>query len=258
MKTKPRVLARGISFNGVKKSFDGLIALDGLDLELRDSGIVAVIGPNGAGKTTLLDVVTARLRPEAGSVHIDGVTLGQSARPPLVASYGVARTFQELRVFRQMSVLENMMVARRPQSGEHLGRALMGFGIRKQETRHREEALRVLHLVGLDNEYRTRAGELSYGQQKLLALAQCLATDARILLLDEPIAGVHPELVEKIIVILRKVACEAKLIVIVEHDIAVVRRLADRLIVLDRGRVIADGAPAEVLSRPEILEAYIG
>lgn len=259
MRESPAVTSAGISFRGVRKSFDGVVALDGLDLDLRGTGVIAIIGPNGAGKTTLLDLATARLHPDVGRVEINGLSLSQSARPNVVTECGgVARTFQELRIFRRMTVLENLMVARRAQAGEGFWRAVSRLGADKDEVRSREKALRVLQEIHLDGVSSALAGELSYGQQKLVTLAQCLVTDARILLLDEPVAGVHPQVVEAIVDVLLRVGAGGKLVVMVDHDIAVIRRVAARVIVMDHGRVIADGAPADVLARPEILEAYVG
>lgn len=247
-----------INFKSVSKAFDGVLALNGVDIELGGCGIFAIIGPNGAGKTTLLDVATAQLIPDTGHVEIAGRVLGRRVKPSLLSNFGIARTFQELRLFRHMSVVENLMVARRPQLGEQLWRALSGFGTGKDETQHRDEAARILRFVGIENLGDSLAGELSYGQQKLVTLAQGLATNSRVLLLDEPVAGVHPQMIEVICNVLQRSAADGKLIVIVEHDIDVVRRIANRVIVMDQGRVIADGVPAEVLARREILEAYVG
>ncbi len=252
------MVSDGVSCKGVTKAFDGVVALDALDLEIGGAGIVAIVGPNGAGKSTLLDILTGRLRPDAGQVMIGGASVGRSVATHAVANRGVARTFQELRLFRNMTVFENLMVARRPQAGEQLLRALLGFGLEFEEAGHREEVLRVLQVVGLNHEAEAVAGNLSYGQQKLIALAQCLSTEARVLLLDEPVAGVHPKMIEEICQIIVKLGAEGKLVVFVEHDIPVVWQIAKRVIVMDHGRVIADGVPKDVLTRPEILEAYIG
>jgi ABC-type branched-subunit amino acid transport system ATPase component len=247
-----------ISCRAVTKTFDGVRALDALDLDIVGTGVIAIIGPNGAGKSTLLDILTCRTRPDGGSVTIGGVSLSQRVPTHAVAHHAVARTFQELRLFRNMTVIENLMVARRPQSGEQLVRALLRIGVQKEESNHREKVLQVLDLVGLGREAETAAGELSYGQQKLIALAQCLATDAQVLLLDEPVAGVHPSFVEEIAQVLVKLGREGKLVIFVEHDISLVRQIAERVIVMDHGQVIADGNPQVILNRPEILEAYVG
>lgn len=249
---------QSISCRMVMKTFDGVVALDALNLDIVGTGVIAIIGPNGAGKSTLLDILTGRIRPDAGSVTVGGISLNRRVPTHVLAHHGVARTFQELRLFRSMTVVENLMAARRPQRGESLAGALLGIGVGNEQVRHREKVLGVLNSVGLGRQAEVLAGELSYGQQKLTALAQCLATDAPLLLLDEPVAGVHPKLVEQIAQILTRLGDEGKLVVFVEHDISVVRQIAGRVVAMDHGQVIADGYPQDVLNRPEILEAYVG
>jgi ABC-type branched-subunit amino acid transport system ATPase component len=243
--------------NALCMSFDGVQALSDVIVELPTSGIVAIIGPNGAGKTTLLNVLTGFLRPEAGQVF-----LGQRELTGLpahrIARLGVARTFQDLRLISLVSLLENVLLARPNQKGEKLLHALFRFGVAAEESKNREAAVRLIRFVGLEGKEDQPAGELSYGQQKLLTLACCLATEARILLLDEPVAGVHPEMVSQILALLRKLRDEGKLVVFIEHDLGAVRQVADHVIVMDQGRIIAQGKPNEVLDRPEIIEAYVG
>ena len=228
-----------------------------VSLAFPPSGIVAIIGPNGAGKTTLINVLTGLLRPQAGRAFLGQRELTRLP-PHKVARLGIARTFQDLRLISLVPALENVLLARPNQKGEELWRALLRVGVAAEEARNREEALRWLRFVGLEEKANEAAGELSYGQQKLLTLACCLATGARILLLDEPVAGVHPEMVAKILALLRELKAIGKLVVFIEHDIAAVRQVADLVIVMDDGKVIAQGVPAEVLGRPEIMEAYVG
>ena len=239
------------------KSFDGVRALDKVDLRFPVSGVVAIIGPNGAGKTTLLNIVTGFLRPDGGRCLLGEGEITRLA-PHRIARLGIARTFQDLRLIQQVSVLDNVMLARPNQRGEKLLPALLRFGVAAEETRNREEAMRILRFFGLEEKASDPAGEPSYGQQKLLTFACCLATEARVLLLDAPVAGVHPEMVEQILGLLRRLRDEGKLIVFIEHDIAAVRQVADVVIVMDNGQVIAQGPPSEVLDRPEIMEAYVG
>ncbi len=171
---------------------------------------------------------------------------------------GVARTFQDLRLILQVPVIDNVMLARPNQRGERLFYALTRFGVKKEEERNRDEATRLLRFVGLEEKAGELVGELSYGQQKLLTLACCLATEARILLLDEPVAGVHPDMASRILDLLRQLRDEGKLVVFIEHDISAVRSIAEHVIVMDHGKIIAQGIPSEVLERAEILEAYLG
>ena len=239
------------------KSFGSTVALNGLALSLPATGLVAIIGPNGAGKTTLLNVFTGFLRPDAGDVFLG--TRNLTRLPPhRIVHTGLARTFQELRLISLISVLDNVMLARPNQKGERLWRALTRIGVAVEDRANRARAMGLLDFVGLTDKANDAAGTLSYGQQKLLTLACCMATDARILFLDEPVAGVHPAMVEKILGLLQQLRADGKLVVFIEHDIPAVKQIAERVIVMDHGKVIADGTPREVLERQEILEAYIG
>lgn len=241
---------------GLCRSFDGVRALQDVQLELPASGIVAIIGPNGAGKTTLINVITGFLRSQAGRVSLDDCHLNLLP-PHKIARLGIARTFQDLRLISQVSVIENVLLARPNQKGERLLPAIFRIGVAAEEVRNRDGAMRWLRFVGLAGQVNELAGELSYGQQKLLTLACCLATEARILLLDEPVAGVHPRMIEKILDLLRQLRDLGKLVIFIEHDLAFVRQVADLVVVMDEGSIIAQGNPSEVLDRPEIIEAYV-
>jgi ABC-type branched-subunit amino acid transport system ATPase component len=241
---------------GLSKSFDGVHAVADLDLVFPSSEITSIIGPNGAGKTTLFNLLTGFLRPEAGQCFLGRHEITRLA-PDRIARLGVARTFQDLRLILQEPALDNVMLARPHQRGETLIGALLRIGVAKEEAQNRVKAMSLLRFVGLEDKTNDLAGELSYGQQKLLTLACCLATEARILLLDEPVAGVHPDMAEKILDLMRKLRDDGKLIVFIEHDISAVRDVADHVIVMDHGRVRAQGQPEQVLERPEIMEAYL-
>jgi ABC-type branched-subunit amino acid transport system ATPase component len=245
-----------LSCQGLTKSFDGIRALDGVTLQFATDGVMAIIGPNGAGKTTLINVVTGYLKPDRGKCFV-GARETTQLPPHRIARLGVARTFQDLRLILQVPVFDNVMLARSNQRGETLLGALFRFGVAEEEEENRAAAMTMLRFVGLEEKRDELAGELSYGQQKLLTLACCLATDARILLLDEPVAGVHPEMVPRILGLLASLKGQGKLVVFIEHDIVAVRQVADHVIVMDHGKVIAKGAPSEVLDRPEIMEAYV-
>jgi ABC-type branched-subunit amino acid transport system ATPase component len=240
----------------LEKTFGGTRALASVTLEFPTSGITAVIGPNGAGKTTLINILTGFIRPDSGRCFLGKREITRMA-PHRIARLGLARTFQDLRLIQQITVLDNVMLARPNQRGERLFYALFRFGVRAEEARNREEAMRLLKFVGLEEKAAELAGELSYGEQKLLTLACCLATEAGILLLDEPVAGVHPEMALRILALLRQLRDEGKVIIFIEHDISAVRQIADVAIVMDEGKVIAQGPPSEVLERPEIMEAYL-
>ena len=242
--------------DGLCKSFGGIRALDDVRVQFPTRGIVAVIGPNGAGKTTLLNVLNGFLRPDAGRCFFAQHDTTQLA-PHRIAGLGVARTFQDLRLIREISTLENVLLACPRQRGEGLLAALLRVGVAQEEARNGEKAMSLLESVGLKDAATELAGELSYGQQKLLGIACCLATEARVLLLDEPVTGVHPELAAGILELLVRLEDDGKLVVFVEHDIGAVRQISDLVIVMDHGKIIAEGPPAEVLERPEIMEAYL-
>jgi ABC-type branched-subunit amino acid transport system ATPase component len=241
----------------LRKAFDGVQALVDVSLKFPTTGVIAIIGPNGAGKTTLLNILTGFLEPDGGKCFVGAREITRLG-PHHIARLGVSRTFQDLRLILQESVMENVMLARPNQRGETLVGALFRLGVAREERENHEVAMNLLRTVGLDEEANVLAGELSYGQQKLLTLACCLATEARVLLLDEPVAGVHPEMLARILGLLTQLKGQGKLIIFIEHDIAAVRRAADEVIVMDEGKVIAQGAPNDVLERPEIMEAYVG
>lgn len=241
----------------LSKSFGGVHALVDLCLELPVKGITALIGPNGAGKTTLLNILTGLLRPNSGNCYLGKQEITQSP-PHQIARMGVARTFQDLRLIMQISVLDNVLVACPNQRGERLLPAMLRLGVGKEEAQNREKAMDLLRFIGLETQKNELAGGLSYGQQKLLTLACCLATQANILLLDEPVTGVAPQMVVKILELLRSLSYQGKAIVFIEHDIDAVRQIADQVIVMDDGKIVAQGPSAEVLEKPEIMEAYLG
>jgi ABC-type branched-subunit amino acid transport system ATPase component len=241
----------------LNKSFEGIAALVNTSITFPESGVVAIIGPNGAGKTTLLNILTGFLRPDSGQVFVGELNVSQFP-PHLIARTGVARTFQELRLAYELSVLDNVLLSLPNQRGERLLSALFGFGVRKREEESSNSALRLLRFVGVGEQANSLVGELSYGQQKLVSIACCLATRAQIIFLDEPIAGVHPERAIEILSLMRTMREDGKLLIFIEHDIRFVRQIADFVIVMDDGKVIAQGHPSEVLSRTEIVDAYVG
>ncbi|MEM9488895.1 MAG: ATP-binding cassette domain-containing protein [Myxococcota bacterium] len=241
---------------GLCKSYGTVYALDGLDIELPGSGITAIIGPNGAGKTTLLNAMTGLCPLDAGRFYLGDMDLTGCPAHHLVG-HGISRTFQHVRLVRQQTVLDNVLLAYPDQRGEGLLAALFRRGFKRQEAELEPRARRVLADLGLDGAESQLAGALSYGQQKLLSLACCIATGAEWLLLDEPVAGVHPELIDSIGNDLRELSAAGKRVVFIEHNIDFVGDNADHVIVMDGGRIVAKGEPAEVLARDDILETYL-
>lgn len=239
----------------LSKSFGGVDALVDFSLELPDSGIVALVGPNGAGKTTLLNILTGFLQPDKGRCFLGTAEITRR-RPHSIAAMGLARTFQEIRLVFQISSIENVLLPMRHQRGETLLTALARLRANDQE-QHRRAAISILEDVGLQEVANELAAELSYGQQKLLSLATCLAMDGRVLLLDEPVAGVHPGIASQILQVLEGLKHKQKLVVFIEHDIDAVRRISDSVVVMDQGVIIAFGAPSEVFACPAVREAYL-
>ena len=242
---------------GLRRSFGGLLALSDVTFRFSDPGIVAIIGPNGAGKTTLFNVISGFIRADAGRCFVRGQETTDLS-PHTIATLGIGRTFQDLRLISRISALENVLLARPRQRGEQLLLALLGFRIQAEERNNLAVARHWLEYVGLERKAGELALNLSYGQQKLLTLACCLATEASILLLDEPLAGVHPQIAETILSLFKDLARNGKLILFIEHDLRAVTRVAETAVLMDRGKIVAQGAAADLIGRPEIMEAYVG
>jgi branched-chain amino acid transport system ATP-binding protein len=240
------------------KNFDGVQAVQDFSLSLQPGRITSLIGPNGAGKTTVFNVITGFLAANRGSVQYKGSTLiGLS--PWRIARLGISRTFQNLRLFKKLTALENILLGRQRQSGEALLHALFAFSQKSPEHKsHVKEALLLLDFVGLTDEANRLAENLSYGQQKLLTIACCLAAEPDLLLLDEPVSGVQPAMIQKIESILKHLVIEqGKTVWLIEHDIEFVLRISDVVVVMDDGKKIAEDTPPVIKNNPEILEAYL-
>ena len=242
---------------GLRKSFGGVCVLRDLSVTFPPSGVVALVGPNGAGKTTLLNILTGFLKPDAGQCFYGKIET-TSLSPHRIVQLGISRTFQEVRLIQELSVLENVALGFRSQQGETLLGSLCQPRKGQAASRTYRNARRLLREVELDTSAGKLAGQLSYGQQKLLSLASCLSTEPTVLLLDEPVSGVQPSLKSKIGTLLRKLSDADHSVVVVEHDLGFVRELASVVIVMDQGQILAEGCPSEALERTEVLEAYIG
>lgn len=243
---------------GLRKSFSGLCVVDDVSFEAEAEAITGLIGPNGAGKSTLFALVTGFLAVDAGSIGFGGVAI-QGLTAQARARQGLARTFQVPRPFADLSVRENLMAAAPDQPGEHVTSLLLRpFAVRRREAEVGAQADAMLEFLGMSHVAGSRAGALSGGQQKLLELGRALMTDPRYVLLDEPYAGVNPVLIEEISARIRVLAERGTGFLIVEHNLPALSRLADRMLVMDRGRLIASGTPAAVLADRAVQDAYIG
>jgi branched-chain amino acid transport system ATP-binding protein len=246
----------------LRKSFGGLAALDGLDLHVDDGEIVSVIGPNGAGKSTLFNVVTGLYEPDEGTIRFRGDSI-VGRRPNQIAKLGIARTFQSVKLFPNMTILENAMVGQHTRSTAGVfGSILRVPRVRREERRIRERAREALgffgtRLVGYREEQ--AAFMLSYANRRRLEMARALATDPLLVLLDEPTAGMNPrETLELRDLIVRMRDSLGITVLVIEHDMRVVRGVSDRVIACDNGRKIAEGTYEEVANDPQVIEAYLG
>ncbi|MDF1526620.1 MAG: ABC transporter ATP-binding protein [bacterium] len=252
-----------LDITSLTMSFGGLRAVDSVDLDVKEGEIVALIGPNGAGKTTFFNCITGIYPPDSGD--IDLIPKGgkperlNGMKPNKITSRGMARTFQNIRLFHNMTALENIMVGRhcRTKAGI-LGAILRGPRTRREERDIVTSSYTLLHNVGLGDFVNEQAKNLPYGAQRRLEIARALATDPFLLLLDEPAAGMNPQETEKLMELIESIRKSGVSILLIEHDMKLIMRISDRILVLDHGLKIAEGNPAEIRSNQSVIEAYLG
>ena len=248
----------GLRLSAIDLRFGGLQVLRGIELTIEASGITALIGPNGAGKTSLVNVITATYTPTSGTLDWAGQPL-TGILPHDLPRLGIARTFQNLEIFWTMSVLDNVMTAAQTVSPARLLPSLLKTpAVHRAEGRFRARALAALERAGLVDYTEREAGDLSYGHLKRLEIARALALDPRLLLLDEPAAGCNPNETRDLAALIRDLADDGIGILLIEHDMKLVMSISDRVLVMDRGEIIADGAPGEVQTNPAVIAAYLG
>ncbi|MBV1693232.1 MAG: ABC transporter ATP-binding protein [Hyphomicrobiales bacterium] len=247
-----------LEVRGLVCSFGSFNAVDGVSLTVAPGRITGIIGPNGAGKSTLFNLIAGSIRPTAGDIIFEGRSI-KGLRPNRIFEQGLARTFQIPRPFPRMTVLENTMLAPLRQTGERFwSNWLAGSRVAREERAARERAVEVLSFCGLGEKLTEQAGNLSGGQQKLLELARVMMIDPKLILLDEPAAGVNPTLIETLIEKILALKERGVTFLIIEHNMDLVMRICSPVVVMAQGKIIASGEPEHVRSDARVLDAYLG
>jgi len=247
-----------LDVSSLTMKFGGLTALDDVSFDIKQGEILGLIGPNGAGKTTCFNAITGVYEPTSGTITFDGKSLAGSKRHQ-ITKLGIARTFQSIRLFKTMTALENVLVGADASSRTGIISAVFRLPhMRREETASHERAMQLLRFMGLERKADELAANLSYGDQRRLEIARAMATGPKLLCLDEPAAGFNPAEKAKLMELIRKVRDQGYTVLLIEHDMKLVMGVTDRIVVLEFGRKIAEGAPAEIRDNPAVIAAYLG
>lgn len=247
-----------LALTDVTKNFGGLTAVNDLSFDVEKGAIVGLIGPNGAGKTTVFNCITGNYKPERGQIHFRGVNI-TGMKPHKIVEMGIARTFQSIRLFGRLPVIENVLAGRhcRMRSGLFACMFHMPW-MRRQEKAAVARSMAELEFVGLAPQYESMASSLAYGQQRLLEIARALASDPLLIILDEPAGGMNEQETANLVQLILEIRKRGITILLIEHDMRLVMKICEKLIVLEHGALIAQGTPAEVRANTDVIEAYLG
>lgn len=248
-----------LEVTNVTKQFGGLTATNNISISVKEGSITAVIGPNGAGKTTFFNMITGVYQPTSGEIKLNNESI-VGLKPDLVSKKGISRTFQNIRLFDEMSVIENVLVGMHSHLKANLFSILLDFPVtKKEELAAEKDAYRLLDYFGLASLLNEKACNLSYGAQRKLEMARALATKPKLILLDEPAAGMNPKETKELTEIIRQMGKEFNTsVLLIEHDMKLVMGISEHIIVLDHGEKIAEGNPDEIRSNQKVVEAYLG
>ena len=247
-----------LEVKAISKYFGGVRAVEDVSFNTKSRTIFSIIGPNGAGKTTLFNCLTGFLKPTKGNIIFSEKDIS-GLSPDKISRMGISRTFQNIRLFKEMTVIENVMVAQHSKIRSGLLSAIIRSPLfRQEELTIKERSFEYLELLGLENYKDNIAGSLPYGIQRKLEIARALATEASLILLDEPTAGMNPQESEEMMTTIRNLRDLGKTVILIEHDMKVVMGISERIIVIDHGVKIAEGTPDEIKNNPMVIEAYLG